>query len=172
MNKLFSVVITTLFVGVSFFSAAQSSYAECKAVDGSFDSTCTKEQRTLACKDVTGDTNDNNLRKACDNSITFSPISGGELPTFATLVEFLIKGVFLIAGILALVQLIRGALDYIQSGGDAKKTEAAQNRIRDAVVGAILVVIVFAIAAFLESFLGFGLGITKPLIIPSLIKQS
>lgn len=162
--------LLTFLTAIFIFSLALSTKthaADCSGSTGTFESTCTADEIKNICNTTTPPTG--KVKFACDTAVTINPING-QLPTFATLVEFIIKGVFLIGGIFALVQLVRGALDYIQSGGDAKKTEAAQARIRDAVVGVILLVIVFAIAAFLETFLNIGLGITKPLIIPTLIQ--
>ena len=67
---------------------------------------------------------------------------------FATLgeaVNTLVTIIFFIAGLAAFLFILWGAVNYIMAGDDASKTEAARKRITNAVVGLILVALVYVI---------------------------
>lgn len=89
-------------------------------------------------------------------------------PTFQNILSFAIRGMFIIAGILALFYLLLGAISYITSGGDKDQTSAAQKKIVNAAIGLILVFVVLGIASLLETVTGVGLGITKTIDLPTL----
>jgi len=52
---------------------------------------------------------------------------------------------FVIAGLFALLYGLWGAIDWITSGGDKEKLRKAQGKIRDALLGVIILVVVLAI---------------------------
>ena len=64
--------------------------------------------------------------------------------------------VMVIAALLVLGYLIMGAMEWITSGGDKGKTEAARNKITAAVVGIIILAASFAILNLVLNFIGFG----------------
>lgn len=68
-------------------------------------------------------------------------------------------GLFL-AGIIVFVFLIIGGIQWITSGGDKAKTEAARGRITAAVVGLAIVASSFAIMSVLGTL--FGINIWDP----------
>jgi len=68
-------------------------------------------------------------------------------------------GLFL-AGLIVFVYLIIGGIQWITSGGDKAKTEAARGRITAAVVGLAIVASSFAIMSLLGTL--FGINIWNP----------
>lgn len=74
-------------------------------------------------------------------------------------IGFLLQGIFVIAGLLSLAYMIWGALDWIISGGDKTKIEKAQQKITQAVIGLILVVVSFGVFVVIA---GPALGIIDP----------
>jgi hypothetical protein len=109
-----------------------------------------------------------------DSCISVNPNDiGFRIPTIAEIFTFVIRGVFVIGGLLALYYLLTGAISYITSGGDKEKTGAAQAKIQAAIVGVILIAVVLAVIVTLEQVIfsrRICLGISCPLTIPSLIK--
>lgn len=63
--------------------------------------------------------------------------------------------VMLISGLLVLMYLIWGALQWITSGGDKGKIESARQKMTAAVIGLIIVSASYAIALLVYRFLGF-----------------
>ena len=95
------------------------------------------------------------------------------IPTFGDILTFIIRLFFVLAGIAALLYLLLGAFTWITSGGDKERVEKARDKIQAAIVGVILVVIVVAILATLESVVFSGklcFGLTCPVSIPPLLK--
>lgn len=98
---------------------------------------------------------------------------GWNPPPMGDLLTFLIRFFFVVAGLLALFQMLMGALSWISSGGEKGNVEKARNKIVAAVVGVILIVIVLSIAVTLERVVFkcvICLGLTCPLQIPSIIQ--
>ena len=118
------------------------------------------------------------------NGLYFSVLAASELqvdegtlqfsiPTFGDILTFIIRLFFVLAGIAALLYLLLGAFTWITSGGDKERVEKARDKIQAAIVGVILVVIVVAILATLESVVFSGklcFGLTCPVSIPPLLK--
>lgn len=63
--------------------------------------------------------------------------------------------VMVVAGLLVLVYLIWGAFDWLTSGGDKGKIDAARQKMTAAVVGIIIVSASYAILLLVLTFLGF-----------------
>ncbi|MBQ6449469.1 hypothetical protein IJJ08_01020 [bacterium] len=72
-----------------------------------------------------------------------------------TLLSRIITLVIVVAALLALYNLIMGAIDYINSGGDKSKTEEARGRIIAAVIGLLVLASVWAIFNLVVT-VGFG----------------
>ena len=72
-----------------------------------------------------------------------------------TLLSRVVTLIIVVAALLALYNLIMGAIDYINSGGDKGKTEEARNRIIAAVVGILVLASVWAIFNLVVT-VGFG----------------
>jgi lysylphosphatidylglycerol synthetase-like protein (DUF2156 family) len=76
---------------------------------------------------------------------------GFEIPTFADLLTFAIRGFFTIAGLAALFFLLQGAFEWVTSGGAKDKVEAAQKRMSAAVIGVVMIVVALAIVWTMEN---------------------
>ncbi len=86
-------------------------------------------------------------------SVTGDPIADlGKLPGFGL-------NIFLaVAGLACLIYLLWGAFDWISSSGEKEKVQKAQSKITDAVIGMLLIFVVFAVFSLLAGDL---LGIIK-----------
>ena len=72
----------------------------------------------------------------------------------------------ILAGILVFVFLVWGGLEWIMSGGDKGKVEAARNRIVNALVGLAIIAASWALVRIIGYFFGVQAGIGGPLNIP------
>ena len=84
-----------------------------------------------------------------------------EIPTniapttdFGLVVSTLIQTLFLVAGIVMLIFMVVGGVQFITSGGDKIQAQAARDRITYALIGILVVAASFAIAALLQRVLG------------------
>src|SRR3990167_2720368 len=111
--------------------------------------------------------------------VTEGPVSQGglgfKIPSMSTFLTFAIRGFFVLAGLLALMFLLLGALGWITSGGNKESVDKARDKITAAILGVIIIVAVLAIMATLElvvfkSKLCFG--ITCDLILPNLLQKT
>lgn len=97
---------------------------------------------------------------------------GFEIPSIGDLLTFIIRAFFVVAGIMALLYLLLGALAWITSGGDKGGVEKARDKIQAAIVGVLMIVIVLAIVWTLENVVfqqKICFGISCPLTLPSLL---
>ncbi len=95
------------------------------------------------------------------------------IPGFGDLLTFLIRFIFVVAGVIALVMLLWGALSWVTSGGDKGNVENARNKIVNAVIGVLLIIVVLAIVATLERVVFANkmcFGLTCPVTIPQILK--
>lgn len=83
---------------------------------------------------------------------TYGSVAGGGLILFLTNI---LRLVFVAAGVFAFVNLIIAGFQYMGAGGDAKQLESAWGRIWGSLLGLILVVGSFALAA-LFGYILFG----------------
>lgn len=72
----------------------------------------------------------------------------------------------ILAGILVFVFLVWGGLEWIMSGGDKGKVEAARNRIVNALVGLAIIAASWALIKMIGYFFGIQAGLSGPLNIP------
>jgi hypothetical protein len=104
---------------------------------------------------------------------TVSPPNIGFVPpSFQDILTFGIRLFFVIAGLAALFYLLLGALGWITSGGSKEGVDKAREKITAAVIGLVLVFVVFGIVALLEVVLNRGFGVTKSIDLPTLIKTN
>ncbi len=68
----------------------------------------------------------------------------------------LLSLVLVISALLVFFQLIFGGIQWILSGGDKGKTEAARGRIVSAIIGIIILSASYAILLLILNFLGFN----------------
>ena len=73
------------------------------------------------------------------------------LPNF---ISAAIQAVIVIAGLLTFAFLVWGGVEWLISGGDKEKYEAARGRITAAVIGLVIVVSAWAILQVITNFLG------------------
>ncbi|MBD3250610.1 MAG: hypothetical protein GF381_03520 [Candidatus Pacebacteria bacterium] len=82
----------------------------------------------------------------------------------ANLISALLEVALLIAGILVLLFLVWGAVEWIAAGGESSKIEKARNKITQAIIGIIVLSATIAVFNLVQTFLGvtlinFGNGI-------------
>ena len=97
---------------------------------------------------------------------------GFTIPTLSEVLGFAIRGFFGIAGLIALYNLLAGAMKWVSSGGDEKKTEGARNQIQAALVGLVIIVVVLAVIVTFEQIVfnqKICVGLSCPLTIPKLL---
>ena len=105
--------------------------------------------------------------------ISYAPVKlGFAVPEFNVVLTFIIRFFFIVAGLIALIYLLLGALAWITSGGNKESVDKAREKIQAALVGLILVFLVLAVIAVIENIFflpGQGLGLTRPIVFPGLI---
>ncbi|MFA6533022.1 MAG: hypothetical protein WCT22_03425 [Patescibacteria group bacterium] len=94
---------------------------------------------------------------------------GFTIPKFNDVLTFLLRFLFIIGGLIAILYLLLGALAWITSGGNKESVDKAREKIQSAVVGLVIMFAVLAIIAVIENIFALGLGITKPIVFPGLI---
>jgi len=103
-----------------------------------------------------------NATLTATNSATNSGLFGQVVPPvgfFANVTDLFnigLKVVFVVSAILVFVALIWGAMQWITSGGEKTKTEAARNRIVSAIVGLVIVLSSFAAITLIVRLLGYS----------------
>jgi hypothetical protein len=73
---------------------------------------------------------------------------------FGNLMSGLLSNVMMLGAILCFAFLIWGAIDWIVSGGDKSKAEAARNKMTQGVVGLIVLASTTAVFRVVQGFLG------------------
>lgn len=66
----------------------------------------------------------------------------------------LIQGVLAVSGVALFVMLVVGGFNFLLSGGDQKKLEAARGTLTNAVIGLVVIVLAFLIIKTIETFTG------------------
>lgn len=98
---------------------------------------------------------------------------GFRIPDLATILTFVIRLFFVIAGLVALLYLLLGAFEWITSGGDEEKVEGSRKKITAAIIGVVLIVAVLAIIVTLEQIVfrrRICFGISCAATIPNLVE--
>lgn len=80
----------------------------------------------------------------------------GFATNFGGLINGVLSFVLVIGALLVFFYLILGGIEWITSGGDKGKTEAARNKITAAIIGLIILAASYAILQLALSFLGFS----------------
>ncbi len=118
-----------------------------------------------SCKDAGG------YAGACNpftDAVVVSPVT---VPKLGSFMGNIIRIFFLIAGIVALMYMLMGAMKWITSSGKEEGVKEARDQIQAAVLGLIVMVAVLSIAVIIEQVVFGGkicLGISCPLQIGSL----
>lgn len=100
---------------------------------------------------------------------------GFKIPSLGDLLTWGIRAFFAVAGIAALFFMLRGAFNWVISGGAKDKTEAAQKEITSAVIGIIMIIVVLAVIATLENVIfqrTLCFGLTCPLSLPRILEPA
>lgn len=87
---------------------------------------------------------------------SFLKLPAGYATDIGTLINDLLRLAMVVAALLVFGQLIWGGINWITSGGDKTKTEAARAKIVAAVVGLIVVASSFAVLQLTLTFLGIS----------------
>lgn len=74
--------------------------------------------------------------------------------------------IIIISGILVFVFLVWGGIEWLTSGGDKTRTQSAQSRITNALVGLAIIAASWALVRIIAYFFGVESGISGPLTIP------
>src|SRR3989344_1361954 len=98
---------------------------------------------------------------------------GFNAPTLSTILTFMIRAFFIIAGLAALLYLLLCALSWVTSGGNKENVDKARDKITAAILGLIIIVGVLAIIVTLEQIVfaqRLCLGLSCPITIPALLQ--
>lgn len=98
---------------------------------------------------------------------------GFNIPDLSTLLTFLIRVFFAIAGLASLLYLLLGALAWVTSGGSKEGVDKARDKIEAAIIGLIVIVAVLALMWTMEKVVfseKLCFGISCPLTLPTLLK--
>ncbi|KKS12140.1 MAG: hypothetical protein UU67_C0057G0011 [Candidatus Daviesbacteria bacterium GW2011_GWB1_41_5] len=86
----------------------------------------------------------------------------GHVKTLAQGWEYLIMPAFSIAAAAVVIYFVIGGLRYLLSGGDKEAVSKAQKMITHAIIGFVLLIVMFLILQFIPEFLGIeGFKIIK-----------
>lgn len=99
------------------------------------------------------------------NDGSLGPFAGGAasgLVGIAKIVSSVIGVMTIAAGIWFLFQITIGGFNWITSGGDKAKLEAARSKLTNAFIGIVIVVAGWAILALAGQFLGVDFTIGSP----------
>lgn len=94
---------------------------------------------------------------------------GFTIPSFDSVLTFLLRFLFIVGGLVAVIYLLLGALAWITSGGNKESVDKAREKIQAAIVGLVIMFAVLAIIVVLENVFSLGLGLSKPILFPKLI---
>jgi hypothetical protein len=88
------------------------------------------------------------------------------VPTLGDLIGNIIRLMFFIAGLYALVLLLLGGFEWVSSGGEEKKLTSARGKIFNAIIGLVVMVAVLTLVIVLEQVVFGGkvcLGVSCPI---------
>ena len=97
---------------------------------------------------------------------------GFEIPNFGEFLSFMIKFLFVLAGLLALFYMLWGALSWVTSGGDKDAVGKARDKIQAAVIGILVIVFTLSVIIALEQVVfkeSICFGISCPVDLPDLL---
>ena len=81
------------------------------------------------------------------------------------LLKVIIGVAFIVGSVIFVFMLLFGAVEWISSGGDKAKVEAARDRILHALIGLVLLFSVFAAAILINNIFGINILVFNPSII-------
>jgi hypothetical protein len=101
-------------------------------------------------------------------TVQLSPVQppGAGWTDLASIISALVRVMLIVAALATFFYLIIGGIQWITSGGDAKKTEAAGKQITNALIGLGIVAAAWAFMRIIEIFFNIeiisGIKIPKP----------
>ena len=84
----------------------------------------------------------------------FQPLTGVQFPNLASAV---IQVLFVAAGVLFVIFLLVGAVQWVSSGGDKEGLDNARKKIKNALIGLTIVLGIYAFGGFLNAVFGVDL---------------
>jgi len=108
----------------------------------------------------------NLIPKVYAQNVTINP--GITPPDLSQILGFVIRALFILAGLAAILYLLLGAFSWITSGGNKENVEKAREKIQAAVLGLILMFIVLSFVILVENIFDIGLGVSKVIKVPTL----
>lgn len=93
------------------------------------------------------------MRPPVDLGINFG---FGNITTLGQGFSQLVMPAYEIAGVAVIIYLLIGGIKFITSGGDKNATASAQQMITHAIIGFVLLVLLFVIVKFVTEFFGAG----------------
>jgi len=96
------------------------------------------------------------LADVLDAGVKAAPGTINANTSVGSLITFFVAFVIVLATLLALVMIVIGAVQWITSGGDKAKVDAARNHIIAAVIGLVVIALSFVIINVVISALGLG----------------
>ena len=88
------------------------------------------------------------------NGLNSTNLAGGNASNLESVVTDVINVILYIVGILSVVMIILGGIQYTTSAGDQAKVTKAKNTILYGIVGLVIAVLAYAIVNFVLSKLG------------------
>jgi hypothetical protein len=76
------------------------------------------------------------------------------LECIGCVIQNLLQYAVRLGGVIAFIFLVIGGFKYLTAGGDPKKAQAARNTLTYAVVGVVLLVLIWFIMLFIKEFTG------------------
>jgi len=107
-----------------------------------------------------------NQVQAAEITIEVPKPKGFNITDIGKLISSAIQLLLIAAGIIAVLYLLLGGIQWITSGGDKAGVDAARQKILQAVIGLVIVFTVWALIRVLEGFLGICI-ISCPITIPT-----
>lgn len=89
-------------------------------------------------------------------------LSGGDFNTLGGALGLLIGPAFMLAGVAVTIYFLIGAFRFLMSGGDKDAVSGARNMITHAIIGFILLMMMFLLLQFIPQFLDLrGFSVVK-----------
>lgn len=107
-----------------------------------------------------------------DSTTMTIPTAGLPILEFGPLLTFIVRMVFVITGIAALLYGLMGGLDWINSGGDKEDIQEARDKITAAIIGLFVLIMVLTILWTVETVVfrrAICFGISCDIRVPSLV---
>lgn len=157
-SKIMKVGIFAAFLAIVIAAPVMADYTDCigpnkKYPDLSSDSNST--EYPIRCNPVTNDSGETiylygKTRNACAmaGTVVTNPeaCSGNDLNTIVTTI---INTVIFVVGMLAVVMIILGGINYATSQGDPSKVNKAKSTIMYGIIGLVICLLSYAIVSFI-----------------------